>query len=543
MKKMNRTCTRSFAFVIVFSLLMSFGISELKAVVSLPPASVRPGEAIQVIASGYQETASSWVGFYKAGAADTSYISYRYINQLTDGVYSVIAPKELGNYEFRFFRDDGYTKTGTSSTINVIQYTPSFFLNVTQVEPNEMITVSYSGAPVFADAWIGFYQTGAEDTVYRSFQYTGGVDSGTYSVIAPDLPGSYEFRLFLDFGYTRIGISSPVLVTEFQPTLIPSDYQFLPGTKASISFTGGSTEGDAWIGLYEVSAEDKKYLSYQYTGGKAEGSIEYTLPMQEGYYEFRMFKDFGYQKLATSMYVQVTKSATALVEPEIFESGARLAWPAYYGALGYRLYRSTVEGQQGISVTDFYITSTSYADVNADTNMTYYYTVRPVLREAAPLDGISEEVGEILRSFVVHTQSTGYKPDKEKSFIILQIDNQMMSVAGSSSEIDPGRGTTPLILSGRTMVPIRAIVEAMGGSVGWDPNAQKITLTARGNVVEMWIGRKELTINGVVKTIDVAPVISNGRTYVPVRFAAENLDCKVEWVQSTREAVIVYDNK
>lgn len=41
--------------------------------------------------------------------------------------------------------------------------------------------------------------------------------------------------------------------------------------------------------------------------------------------------------------------------------------------------------------------------------------------------------------------------------------------------------------------------------------------------------------------MDVAPVIKNGRTFVPVRFAAENLNCKVDWINSTKEAIIVYE--
>jgi hypothetical protein len=91
------------------------------------------------------------------------------------------------------------------------------------------------------------------------------------------------------------------------------------------------------------------------------------------------------------------------------------------------------------------------------------------------------------------------------------------------------------------MVPIRAIVEAMGGTVGWDGNTEKITLNARGNIVEMWLNKKEIKVNGQTKMMDIAPTVKNGRTFVPVRFAAENLNCKVDWINSTKEAVIVYE--
>jgi hypothetical protein len=80
----------------------------------------------------------------------------------------------------------------------------------------------------------------------------------------------------------------------------------------------------------------------------------------------------------------------------------------------------------------------------------------------------------------------------------------------------------------------------MGGSVGWDDGTQKITLSANGHNVEMWLNKKDLYVDGVQKEMDVAPVTINDRTMVPVRFAAENVGCVVDWISSTNEIVIVY---
>ena len=226
---------------------------------------------------------------------------------------------------------------------------------------------------------------------------------------------------------------------------------------------------------------------------------------------------------------------------EVFESGARLMWQPYSGCLGYRLYRSTNQNQLGISVTDFYITSTSYADVNVESKTTYHYTVKPVLAEANPYQGIEEKLGPAIATWTVTTGSQIYKPGSYKHFIMMKLESPMLSVDGIEQEIDPGRGTAPIIITGRTMVPIRAVVEAMGGEVGWDQGSQKITLKARGNLVEMWMNKTDITINGAAKKMDVAPVAKDGRTFVPVRFAAENLNCKVDWINSTKEAVIVYE--
>ena len=164
-----------------------------------------------------------------------------------------------------------------------------------------------------------------------------------------------------------------------------------------------------------------------------------------------------------------------------------------------------------------------------------------MLAEARPLEGIEEKLGSAIAAFTVKTGSVVYKPGSFKHFIMLKLESPYMSVDGISQEVDPGRGTAPVIIAGRTMVPIRAVVEAMGGTVDWDQSTQKITLKARGNTVVMWLGKTDITVNGVSKKMDIAPTTKNSRTFVPVRFAAENLSCKVDWINSTQEAVIVYE--
>ncbi|MDW5300448.1 MAG: LCCL domain-containing protein, partial [Sedimentibacter sp.] len=164
---------------------------------------------------------------------------------------------------------------------------------------------------------------------------------------------------------------------------------------------------------------------------------------------------------------------------------------------------------------------------------------------ANPLNDIDiNEQDDVLLDFknnyYAETKDNSIFEGAENSFIILQIDNPNISVNGELQEIDPGRGTTPMIISSRSMVPIRAVVEELNGTVSWENSSKKITLTAKGNTVEMWIDKNEIVVNGNRYTIDVAPTIVNGRTYVPLRFAAENLDTKVYWINSTREALIAY---
>jgi len=63
-----------------------------------------------------------------------------------------------------------------------------------------------------------------------------------------------------------------------------------------------------------------------------------------------------------------------------------------------------------------------------------------------------------------------------------------MTVNGVQQEIDPGRGTKPVVINGRTMVPIRTIIENMGGTIGWDGVLQQVTMTANNKTVRVTLG-------------------------------------------------------
>ena len=137
-----------------------------------------------------------------------------------------------------------------------------------------------------------------------------------------------------------------------------------------------------------------------------------------------------------------------------------------------------------------------------------------------------------------------YKP---KTVITLQPDNPYMTVNGIQQEIDPGRGTKPVIIPkwGRTVVPIRAIVEALGGTIEWDGAERKVTINFNGTVIELWIDKPQARVNGEMKWIDpnnhdVKPIIINSRTMLPLRFVAENLGCTVNWDAATRTITITY---
>lgn len=118
---------------------------------------------------------------------------------------------------------------------------------------------------------------------------------------------------------------------------------------------------------------------------------------------------------------------------------------------------------------------------------------------------------------------------EENNSLILQVGNPMMTVNGTQQEIDPGRGTAPVIVDDRTLVPIRAIIEAMGGTVAWEESTQTAALSYENNQIRLTINNTTAYFNEEAYTLDVAPTTINDRTMLPIRFIAERFQFTVDW--------------
>lgn len=113
--------------------------------------------------------------------------------------------------------------------------------------------------------------------------------------------------------------------------------------------------------------------------------------------------------------------------------------------------------------------------------------------------------------------------------ILLQVNNSNMIANGIQKEIDEGRKTVPIVENGRTLVPIRAIIEECGGSVNWEQNTQTVTLKYKSDEIRLVIDSTTAYLNNDEKTLDVAPKVINERTMLPIRFVAENFKFNVSW--------------
>ena len=117
-----------------------------------------------------------------------------------------------------------------------------------------------------------------------------------------------------------------------------------------------------------------------------------------------------------------------------------------------------------------------------------------------------------------------------------------MTINGQTVEIDPGRGTVPIVESDRTLLPVRSIVEAVGGTVAWNEELQEATLTYQGDVIRLVINSFTAYFNDEAIVLDVTPLVINDRTMLPIRFIAESFHFTVGWDEQTQTVTITVDN-
>ncbi len=110
----------------------------------------------------------------------------------------------------------------------------------------------------------------------------------------------------------------------------------------------------------------------------------------------------------------------------------------------------------------------------------------------------------------------------------------------------------PVIIEGRTLVPIRAVMEALGKEVGWDSETNMVTVNDEYVTLKLGIGSNIMKnyvtdpVTGEVfeyeTELDVAPTLINDRTCLPIRAVVEGFGISVTWDETTRSVLIVSDS-
>ena len=134
--------------------------------------------------------------------------------------------------------------------------------------------------------------------------------------------------------------------------------------------------------------------------------------------------------------------------------------------------------------------------------------------------------------------------------VLAEEDETVIAVMVNDEEVESD--AEPFLSNDRTMVGLRGIFEQMGAQVIWNGEENSVVVTTMensedGREVKLFIGSEDVTVKTAeteeTVTLDVAPVVVNDRTYVPLRFVAETFGCTVDYYVSEKlemEVAIIY---
>lgn len=138
--------------------------------------------------------------------------------------------------------------------------------------------------------------------------------------------------------------------------------------------------------------------------------------------------------------------------------------------------------------------------------------------------GITFLIVLICMSFIFNTEASALE---EKIYITVKVNNNCILLDALPYEKD-----------NRIFVPVRFVSEALGAELEWIQEEKKVIIRNENNIIELWQESSDLVVNGEKSLMDTNVEILNDRTMIPVRYAAENLGCTVEWDESTYSVLI-----
>jgi uncharacterized repeat protein (TIGR02543 family) len=152
-----------------------------------------------------------------------------------------------------------------------------------------------------------------------------------------------------------------------------------------------------------------------------------------------------------------------------------------------------------------------------------------------------DRVGHKVSATYTVTYAVAVPPLLAVQTVTLTIGKAEMDVNGMPVALD----AAPLIQNGRTLLPLRALIETLGGKVAWNGTTRTATVTLGSRTVAVTIGNPTGIVNGKKVAIDpantkVVPLITNNRTFLPLRFIAENLGLDLAWDALSRTVSFTY---
>lgn len=129
-------------------------------------------------------------------------------------------------------------------------------------------------------------------------------------------------------------------------------------------------------------------------------------------------------------------------------------------------------------------------------------------------------------------------PVLEKITVVLYIDKKDYSVSRNDDWHGGHLDAAPTIENGRTLVPLRGILEEFGADIEWLPRSRQVKAKYKGKEVTLAIDSTDALVDGRSVKLDVPAKIVNDRTLIPLRFVSEQIGMNVEWNEEARSVKI-----
>jgi len=242
----------------------------------------------------------AWIGVYAVGSPDNaSYLTSKSISG-TSGVVS-FGLLANGSYEARLFGDGFYSQKLATVAFTVVTPAGSISLSSSAVKVRESTSVTWSSQPgITSDGWVGIYPPGANEFGFLAdipIQYVAAGTGGKLTFTAPNTAGSYEFRLFADYGYTVKIATASFTVAELVGSMVPGKSGYSGGETVTLAWTADAALPDgAWIGIYPSGTDNKfGFVTYKTVTAGSSGSVAFA-GLASGSYEARLFRDATYDR-------------------------------------------------------------------------------------------------------------------------------------------------------------------------------------------------------------------------------------------------------
>jgi hypothetical protein len=275
-------------------------------VLSVSATSVAPGASVTMTLANGAGGPQDWLALASTSAANSSYLTFTYVGGgITTRTWTVTMPTTPAAYEFRLFFNNGYTRAATSPTVTVsagVNAVPT----VGSLSPARAsagtapFNLTVSGTGFVAGSEVRWNGSARATTFVSATQLRAAITAADVQV-----PTTAQVTVFT--AAPGGGTSAPLPFTvATPPSLTVSATTVAPGTTVTVTLTNGVGGLYDWLSFAPVTAANSSFVTFVYVGGgTTTRTWTVTAPWTPGTYEFRLFLNNTYTRMATSPPITV----------------------------------------------------------------------------------------------------------------------------------------------------------------------------------------------------------------------------------------------